>query len=82
MSQACIRHEENKYLLIAAGNEHVRDIDILLHDENHNKIATDSANDPTPIVSVSPKWSGKFHARVTMYRGKGYSNLMVCWKKN
>lgn len=74
-------YSENNYILIAAGNEHVRDIDILLHDESHNKIATDSKNDSTPMVAVSPKWDGKFHARVTMYRGKGYSNLMICWKK-
>jgi hypothetical protein len=74
-------YAENDYILMAAGNEHVRDIDILLHDENHGEIAKDGKRDSTPMVSVSPKWSGDFHAIVTMYRGRGYSNLMICWKK-
>ncbi|MCK5725559.1 MAG: hypothetical protein KAH22_01895 [Thiotrichaceae bacterium] len=74
-------YKENAYILVAAGNEHVKDIDIILHDQNHNVISKDGSTDPIPMVTVSPKWSGSFHAKVKMYRGRGYSNLMVCWKK-
>lgn len=74
-------YSENTYILAAAGNVHVKDIDIILHDENHNTIARDKDRDPTPMVTVSPRWSGSFHAKVTMHEGRGYSNLMVCWKK-
>ena len=74
-------YRENIYRLVAAGNIHVKDIDIILHDENHGLISKDKSADPTPIVSVTPKWTGKFHAKVKMHRGRGYSNLMVCWKR-
>jgi hypothetical protein len=71
-----------QYRLIAAGNIHVRDIDIILHDESHNTISRDNSNDSIPMVDVVPKWTGKFHAKVKMHRGKGYSYLMVCYKGN
>lgn len=74
-------YSENVYRLVAAGNVHVKDIDVELHDENHNVIARDRDSDAIPIVAVAPKWTGEFHAKVTMYRGRGYSNVMVCWKK-
>ena len=66
------------YKLVAAGNVHVKDIDITLHDQNHGVIATDTSNDAIPMVSVTPKWTGSFHAKVKMHRGRGYSYLMVC----
>lgn len=66
------------YRLVAAGNVHVKDIDIVLHDENHNVISKDDANDSIPMVDVTPKWTGKFHAKVKMHNGKGYSYIMVC----
>ena len=75
-------YRENTYRLIAAGNIHARDIDITLHDENHNIISKDKSVDSIPQVYASPRWDGRFHAIVKMYKGKGYSNLMTCWKKN
>jgi hypothetical protein len=66
------------YKLIAAGNMYATDIDIVLHDENHNVIAKDNSSDATPVVDVTPRWTGLFHAKVNMYSGKGYSYLMVC----
>jgi hypothetical protein len=73
-------YQGTSYKLIAAGNVHVKDIDIVLHDENHNVIARDNSNDAMPIVDVRPRWTGRFHAKVKMYRGKGYSYLMVCYR--
>lgn len=75
-------YEENSYVLIAGGNTHTRDLDIELYDENRNLLSKDEKTDKIPMVGVSPKWDGEFHAKVTMYEGKGYSNLMVCWKKD
>jgi hypothetical protein len=68
------------YKLVAAGNVHVKDIDIVLHDDNHNVIARDNSADSMPIVDVTPRWTGQFHAKVRMHRGKGYSYLMVCFR--
>lgn len=73
-------HKGNEYLLVGAGNVHVKDLDVLLHDENHNEIAQDDSKDSIPMVRVSPKWTGRFHAKVKMHHGKGYSNLMVCYR--
>lgn len=70
----------NDYMLVATGDTNVKDIDVVLHDENHNVLARDSSNDATPMVQVSPKWTGRFHAKIKMHRGNGRSNLMVCYK--
>ena len=74
-------NKNTNYILVAAGNVWVKDLDIVLHDENHNVIARDNSADSIPMVRVTPRWTGRFHAKVKMYRGKGYSNLMVCYQR-
>jgi hypothetical protein len=70
----------NDYAIIGAGDSDVRDLDIELYDENFNLIDRDTQDDALPIVKVSPRWSGRFYIRATMYRGYGYSNVMICSK--
>lgn len=70
----------NSYMIIAAGDSGVRDLDIQLYDENGNLIDDDDDNDSTPIVEVSPSWSGTFYVVVKMYRGSGYSNVAICYR--
>ncbi|GEM_PF-791350 len=70
----------NSYAIIGAGDSDVIDLDIELYDENFNLIDRDTQTDPYPIVKVSPGWSGRFYIRATMYRGYGYSNVMICYK--
>lgn len=68
----------NHYALIGAGNENVRDIDILLLDENFNVIDRDNSHDALPITEVTPKWSGTYYIGVSMHAGRGCSNVMIC----
>lgn len=68
----------NNYLLVGQGNENVRDLDIILADENGNEIDRDQRSDATPIVKVRPKWSGTYYVIGHMYRGRGCSNIMIC----
>jgi len=70
----------NSYTLVAAGDSSVRDLDIILYDENWNEIDKDTQSDALPIVKVSPRWSGTFYIKVKMYRGYGYSNAATCYK--
>jgi len=73
-------YSSNRYLIIGAGDSGVRDLDIIMLDENYNEIDRDRKRDATPIVEVSPRWSGTFYIGVLMYSGSGYSNIMVCYK--
>ena len=43
------------------------DLDLVLRDEGGNDIDNDDQRDDMPIVSVQPKWTGKFTLRVKMY---------------
>ncbi len=70
----------NSYFIIGAGDSSVRDLDIIMLDENYNEIDRDQKSDATPIVAVSPRWSGTYYIGVLMYSGSGYSNVLVCYK--
>ncbi len=68
------------YLIVGAGDRSVRDLDIELYDENWNSIDDDNDSDSTPVVQVRPRWTGTFYVVVRMYRGRGYSNVAVCYR--
>ncbi len=68
------------YFIAGAGDSSVRDLDIVVYDQNFNKLRKDIKTDSTPIVSFSPRWSGTFYIKVKMYSGYGYSNIVVCYK--
>jgi len=69
-----------RYKILAAGDETVRDLDILLYDENKRLIDQDQGTDAVPIVEVTPRWTGTFYVAVRMHRGYGYSSVAVCYK--
>jgi hypothetical protein len=43
-----------------------RDLDLILLDERGNEISRDVSTDDIPIVSVRPRWTGRFTLRVLM----------------
>jgi len=73
-------YKHNRYFIVGAGDSTVRDLDILLLDENENEIDRDAGRDPSAIVEVNPRWSGTFYIAVLMYSGHGYSNVMICYE--
>ena len=73
-------YKGNTYVILGAGDSSVRDLDIIIYDQNWHQISKDTDTDSTPIVSFSPRWSGTFYIKVKMYSGYGYSNVVVCYK--
>lgn len=66
------------YVIIGAGDSTVNDLDIELYDENFSPVDDDGGSDALPVVRVTPRQGGKYHIRVKMYGGYGYSNVMIC----
>jgi hypothetical protein len=60
-------HSGNEYYLVAGGCEDAYDVDIAVFDENGNLIAQDEDEESVAVARVSPKWSGTFFVKVTMY---------------
>lgn len=58
----------NSYTLVAAGCEDAYDVDLAVYDENGNRIGADGDASPVAVVSVTPRWSGTFYLKVTMYK--------------
>jgi hypothetical protein len=55
------------YQIVSVCDQDCGDIDLCLYDQNGNKIGCDETSDDVPVIAVSPKWTGKFELRVTMY---------------
>lgn len=55
------------YKIIAVCDNDCSDLDLVLYDENNNEISKDLGNDSLPMVEVTPRWTGRFSLRVTMY---------------
>jgi hypothetical protein len=68
------------YIIYGAGDGGVKDLDIILYDENGYKIDKDSQMDALPVVRVRPSWTGTFYIKVTMYDGSGYSNIAISYR--
>lgn len=57
-----------QYILVSVCDQDCSDLDIKVFDENNNQIASDTAVDDRPVVSVTPRWTGEFRIQVTMYK--------------
>jgi hypothetical protein len=55
------------YYLVVGGCEDAYDVDISVYDEDGNFIDSDNDEMPVGVVQVSPKWSGTFYVKITMY---------------
>lgn len=66
------------YVILGAGDSSTRDLDIIVYDENFNRVKSDTKADNEPIVEVTPRWTGTFYLRGKMYSGSGYSNIAIC----
>mgnify|MGYP001802628317 CR=1 FL=1 len=56
----------NSYTILGVCDEDCGDMDLKLYDENGNLIDSDTIYDDTPVVNVTPNWSGRFQVKVTM----------------
>lgn len=55
------------YTILSVCDDDCDDVDLCLWDENDNEIECDTTADDTPMVEVTPKWTGPFTIQVTMY---------------
>ncbi len=71
--------EGYNYLFTASGDRSVKDLEIILYDEDWNEIGKDTKN--TPSKEFAPKWTGTFYVKMTMAKGYGYSNVATFYKE-
>ena len=57
----------NAYVFIAGGCEDAYDVDIRVFDENGNLVARDSDHEDVAVAEVTPRWTGPFYIKITMY---------------
>lgn len=55
------------YRIYAVCDGDCDDLDLCVFDENENEIDCDEESDDLPIISVTPKWTGRFRLWVKMY---------------
>lgn len=55
------------YKIVSVCDADCSDLDLTLTDESGNEIDSDDQKDDMPIVSVRPRWTGKFTLRVKMF---------------
>jgi hypothetical protein len=55
-----------EYALVGVCDDDCPDLDLKLYDENYNLIDSDTKPDATPVIEVTPRWTGVFHVRVIM----------------
>ncbi len=63
------------YALVGVCDNDCSDLDLKLYDENYHLIDSDTRPDATPVIQVTPKWTGVFHVRVIMSR----CDVGPCW---
>jgi hypothetical protein len=55
-----------RYGLVGVCDSDCRDLDLRLYDGNGNLVDADTSPDDTPVVGITPRWSGQFYLRVSM----------------
>ncbi|HYK05461.1 MAG TPA: hypothetical protein VE974_27160 [Thermoanaerobaculia bacterium] len=60
-------NDDVEYRIVAVCDHDCGDIDIRLFDENANEVAKDTENDDVPVVSITPRWTGRFKIHIRMY---------------
>ena len=57
-----------KYMIIGIGDDvRIQDLDLYVYDGNGNEVGRDNDNTNVAIVTVSPRWTGRFSFKVDGY---------------
>jgi hypothetical protein len=65
----------NDYILVAAGDSRVSDVDLKVFDENWTLIDSDTDSSNVAVVTFTPRWTGTFHVRAIYYRGQSVGSV-------
>ncbi|WP_417913765.1 hypothetical protein [Candidatus Electronema sp. JM] len=55
-----------QYKIVSACDEDCSDLDLAMYDDNDEKVSDDLKDDSLPVVSVTPRRTGKFTLKVKM----------------
>ena len=55
------------YLIVSFCDEDCSDLDLILYDKYDNELSKDTQTDSAPMVSVTPRYTGSYTLKVTMY---------------
>lgn len=55
-----------EYAVIAVCDSDCTNVDVVLFDENNNQIDMDTKTDQTPVVQVTPRWTGEFRLAISV----------------
>ena len=61
----------NTYALAASGCEDAYDVDLAVYDEHGNFIASDNDNSSLAVARITPRWTGTYYLKVTMFNSTG-----------
>jgi hypothetical protein len=64
-----VLYRGTRYAFFAAGDQHIRDLDIYIYDMDGNLLAHDDNNSDTAITVFAPRSTGQFKVIVKNYRG-------------
>ena len=70
----------NKYAILGAGSNSVRDLDVQVYDRNWNLIISDNSTSNVSVVTFYPPRTGRYYIRTKMYSGRGYFFQMIGWR--
>lgn len=77
-------YRNTDYIILACGDETVRDIDLYIYDDNGNLVSQDRATDAAPVAQITPRWTAPFKVRVSMYDSvngqRGYYTLAILYR--
>lgn len=59
--------EGRAYVLLAAGDNDAKDLDLDIQDTSGKTLAEDTLTSPTAVVSFTPKVSGRYTVRLRLY---------------
>jgi hypothetical protein len=66
-----------EYILIAGGTDNALDVDLGILDDKGKILASDTNDDPTPVVSFKPKKDGNYTIRVVLDKSKASGNFIA-----
>lgn len=67
MAHPLTLEQGGEYRIIGVCDNDCGDLDLILYDENNVLISQDQLTDATPVVSVTPAWSGAFAVHAVMH---------------
>lgn len=74
--------EGQEYLIVAAGDDNVVDVDLIVTDEQDQEILTDSSEDSSAVIEFMPAYTGNYTIHIKNYKSDqdGFCSYVVLRK--